>query len=209
GAAAATETGRAAAAALLARHDIRTDRPIVLVVADGGRRALGRAALAAWVLRLSGAASVEILWGGHAAWSAAARPEWASPAIPRASPDPALAPALNVGAAAWRAVVGGEAEGRVIALDKGAVPAGPGRVVAALPRLDAASPDALALASIAWIKALPVAWEREPVGMTAIRPGDAALAWFLASELVGIPGVWVVPPLDVPAQATAAGAPRG
>ncbi|MEM6490265.1 MAG: hypothetical protein AAF677_18685, partial [Pseudomonadota bacterium] len=58
---------------------------------------------------------------------------------------------------------------------------------------DPGAVDAFALEALSWVKTLPVAWEAAPVGIVANRAEDAALVWFIASELAGVRNVWVVP----------------
>lgn len=54
--------------ALIGRHGLRLDKPIVVVGENGDPVSLGRAAYVYWVLNSVGAERLAILRGGHAEW---------------------------------------------------------------------------------------------------------------------------------------------
>lgn len=206
----------------LAENAIQPGRLTVIVASTTGRAHLAEAAMVAAILRRMGMGDTRVLWGGHAAWAAQRRPLWAGPVTPRletlAPPNDAPLGATSID---WQAVAEERSDGMVLVLrdgtslpnvSRGGAPARVadrtgGTVIAPPPPSLGDTPELLALSALAWVKAVPVAWEQGPVGITAIEKADAALAWFLASEVIGLRDVWLIddPAAELAKEARAGG----
>ena len=196
--------------ALIGRHGLRLDKPIIVVGENTDPVSLGRAAYVYWVLKSIGAERLAILRGGHAGWVSASLPlsdepaERAAYGVQVKFADTWLARFDDVANIAVRnmrgALLGARHEMVYQRKAKGRL------VQSTLPRLsNSSAPEATnALSSsssvedrlltiLERLKAFDVNWETSPVVMLSESEELSALNWFYASELSGIKNVKLYP----------------